>query len=47
MQEQQNQINIYSFLQKAVYFIVLFECLILFFGAEDIKIISNILKRFA
>lgn len=47
MQEQQHQIKIYSFLQKAVYFVILLECLIVFYGNEDIKVVSQLLRRFA
>lgn len=47
MQEQQNQLNIYSFFQKVVYGIVVLECLILFFQNSDVAIVRNLLTSFS
>lgn len=43
MQEQQHQIKLYDFFQKAVYMIVVMDCLCLFFMKADILVLSNIL----
>lgn len=47
MQEQQNQIKIYSFFQKMVYFIVLLDCASLFFITAKIPFITEILTKFS
>lgn len=47
MQEQQSQLNIYSFFQKVVYAIVALECLILFFINSDVAIVRNLLTSFS
>lgn len=47
MQEQQNQIKIYSFFQKMVYFIVLLDCASLFFITAKIPFITELLTRFS
>ena len=47
MQEQQNQIKIYSFFQKMVYFIVLLDCASLFFLSANIPFVTDLLKKFA
>lgn len=46
LQENQAQINIYSFFQKVVYAIVVIECGILFFLKANIPIVSNLLQSF-
>jgi hypothetical protein len=47
MQEQQNQIKIYSFFQKMVYFIVLLDCASLFFLSANIPFVTEILRKFS
>lgn len=47
MQEQQNQIKIYSFFQKMVYFIVLLDCATLFFLGAEIPVVSELLGKFS
>lgn len=47
MQEQQNQIKIYSFFQKMVYFLVLLDCACLFFIHAEIPVISELLNKFS
>ena len=47
MQEQQHQIKIYGFLQKAVYAVVALDCASLFYLNADIPVLSNLLKNFA
>ncbi len=47
MQEQQHQIKIYGFLQKAVYAVVALECASLFYLNANIPVVSNLLKNFA
>lgn len=47
MQEQQNQIKIYSFFQKMVYFIVLLDCSSLFFLSAKIPFITEFLTKFS
>lgn len=47
MQEQQHQIKIYGFLQKAVYAVVALDCTSLFYLDADIPIVSNLLKNFS
>ena len=47
MQEQQHQIKIYGFLQKAVYAVVALDCASLFFLHANIPIVSNLLKNFS
>ena len=47
MQEQQNQIKIYSFFQKMVYFIVLLDCASLFFITAKIPFITELLTKFS
>ena len=47
MQEQQHQIKIYGFLQKAVYAIVALDCASLFYLNANIPIVSNLLKNFS
>lgn len=46
MQEQQHQIKIYGFFQKAVYALVAMDCLCLFYKDADIKVLSDLLKNF-
>ncbi|WP_068596999.1 type IV secretion system DNA-binding domain-containing protein [Vaginella massiliensis] len=46
MQEQQHQINIYSFFQKLVYAVVVLDCATLFYASADIPVLSNFLKSF-
>lgn len=45
MQEQQNQIKIYGFFQKMVYFVVMFDCLCLFFLSTEIPFLTKILQK--
>jgi len=45
MQEQQNQIKIYSFFQKMVYFIVFLDCATLFFLSAKIPVVSELLEK--
>lgn len=45
MQEQQHQIKIYGFLQKAVYAVVALDCASLFYLNADIPVVSNLLKN--
>ena len=47
MQEQQNQIKIYSFFQKMVYFIVLLDCASLFFLTAKIPFVTDLLTKFS
>ena len=47
MQEQQNQIKIYGFFQKMVYFIVFLDCTTLFFLHQNIPFLSEILGKFS
>ncbi|WP_373709190.1 type IV secretion system DNA-binding domain-containing protein [Kaistella sp.] len=47
MQEQQNQIKIYSFFQKMVYFVVLLDCASLFFLSANIPFVSELLTKFS
>jgi hypothetical protein len=47
MQEQQNQIKIYSFFQKMVYFIVFLDCATLFFLSAKIPVVSELLEKFS
>ncbi|MCY0979281.1 type IV secretion system DNA-binding domain-containing protein [Chryseobacterium wangxinyae] len=47
MQEQQHQIKIYGFLQKAVYAVVALDCASLFYFNADVPVISNLLKNFS
>lgn len=47
MQEQQHQIKIYGFLQKAVYAVVALDCASLFYLYADIPVVSNLLKNFS
>ena len=46
MQEQQHQIKIYGFLQKAVYAVVALDCAALFYLNANIPVLSNLLKNF-
>ncbi|SHK73439.1 type IV secretion system DNA-binding domain-containing protein [Epilithonimonas mollis] len=47
MQEQQHQIKIYGFLQKAVYAVVALDCASLFYLNAEVPVISNLLKNFS
>ena len=47
MQEQQHQIKIYGFLQKAVYAVVALDCASLFYLDANIPVVSNLLKNFS
>ncbi|MGI9580092.1 type IV secretion system DNA-binding domain-containing protein [Chryseobacterium sp. RRHN12] len=47
MQEQQHQIKIYGFLQKAVYGVVALDCAALFYLNAEVPVISNLLKNFS
>lgn len=47
MQEQQHQIKIYGFIQKAVYAIVALDCASLFYLNANIPVVSNLLKNFS
>ena len=47
MQEQQNQIKIYGFFQKMVYFIVTLDCATLFFLSAKIPVVSELLGNFS
>ncbi|MGA9213287.1 type IV secretion system DNA-binding domain-containing protein [Kaistella sp.] len=47
MQEQQNQIKIYGFFQKMVYFIVTLDCATLFFLSAKIPLLSELLGNFS
>ena len=47
MQEQQHQIKIYGFLQKAVYAVVVLDCAALFYLNANIPVVSNLLKNFS
>ena len=47
MQEQQHQIKIYGFLQKAVYAVVALDCITLFFLHAKIPVMSKLLEGFA
>ncbi|UWX66187.1 type IV secretion system DNA-binding domain-containing protein [Empedobacter stercoris] len=44
MQEQQYQLNLYSFFQKLVYAIVALDCISLFYGKANIPVLSNLLQ---
>ncbi|MEE3724524.1 TraM recognition domain-containing protein [Riemerella anatipestifer] len=46
MQEQQHQIKLYDFLQRAVYMVVVMDCLVLFFINAKIPVLSNLLSSF-
>lgn len=46
MQEQQHQIKLYDFLQKAVYGMVVMDCLCLFYMKAEIPVLSNLLTSF-
>ncbi|WP_027384929.1 type IV secretory system conjugative DNA transfer family protein [Epilithonimonas caeni] len=46
MQENQQQIKIYGFMQKAVYFIVIMDCVCLFFLHSNIPVLSKLLAGF-
>ncbi|MCU7571140.1 type IV secretory system conjugative DNA transfer family protein [Riemerella anatipestifer] len=46
MQEQQHQIKLYDFLQRAVYMVVVMDCLVLFFMNAKIPVLSNLLSSF-
>lgn len=47
MQEQQHQIRIYGFLQKAVYAVVALDCASLFYLHANVPVVSNLLKNFS
>lgn len=47
MQEQQHQIKIYGFLQKAVYAVVALDCASLFYLNANVPVVSNLLKNFS
>ncbi|RNA61408.1 type IV secretory system conjugative DNA transfer family protein [Chryseobacterium nematophagum] len=47
MQEQQHQIKIYGFLQKAVYAVVALDCISLFYLHAEVPVFSNLLKNFS
>ena len=47
MQEQQHQIKIYGFLQKAVYAVVALDCITLFFLHAKVSVVSKLLEGFA
>ncbi|NML70843.1 type IV secretion system DNA-binding domain-containing protein [Chryseobacterium sp. RP-3-3] len=47
MQEQQHQIRIYGFFQKAVYAVVVLDCVSLFYLHADIPVLSNLLRNFS
>ncbi|SEH29872.1 type IV secretion system DNA-binding domain-containing protein [Chryseobacterium culicis] len=47
MQEQQHQIKIYGFLQKAVYAVVALDCASLFYLNAGIPVVSNLLRNFS
>ncbi|WP_126652220.1 type IV secretion system DNA-binding domain-containing protein [Chryseobacterium aureum] len=47
MQEQQHQIKIYGFLQKAVYAVVALDCASLFYLNAGIPVVSNLLMNFS
>lgn len=47
MQEQQHQIKIYGFLQKAVYAVVALDCVSLFYLGANIPVVSGLLKNFS
>lgn len=47
MQEQQHQLKIYGFVQKAVYAVVALDCASLFYLNADVPVLSNLLKNFA
>lgn len=47
MQEQQHQIKIYGFLQKAVYAVVALDCASLFYLNAEVPVVSNLLKNFS
>lgn len=47
MQEQQHQINLYNLLQRAVYAVVVLDCLIVLFLDSKIPVLSQLLRSFA
>lgn len=47
MQEQQHQIKLYGFLQKAVYAIVALDCASLFYLNANVPVLSNLLSNIA
>jgi len=47
MQEQQHQLKLYGFVQKAVYGVVALDCASLFYLHADVPVLSNLLKSFA
>ncbi|MCQ4139524.1 type IV secretion system DNA-binding domain-containing protein [Chryseobacterium sp. EO14] len=47
MQEQQHQIKIYGFLQKAVYAVVALDCASLFYLNANVPVVSNLLRNFS
>lgn len=47
MQEQQHQLKLYGFVQKAVYGVVALDCASLFYLHADVPVLSNLLKNFA
>ena len=47
MQEQQHQIKLYDFLQKAVYGMVIMDCLCLFYTNAEIPVVSKLLTSFS
>ncbi|WP_292008869.1 type IV secretory system conjugative DNA transfer family protein [Chryseobacterium sp.] len=47
MQEQQHQIRIYGFIQKAVYAVVALDCASLFYLHANIPVVSGLLKNFS
>ncbi|WP_294265368.1 type IV secretory system conjugative DNA transfer family protein [uncultured Chryseobacterium sp.] len=47
MQEQQHQLKLYGFVQKAVYAVVALDCASLFYLHADVPVVSNLLKSFS
>jgi len=47
MQEQQHQLKLYGFVQKAVYGVVALDCASLFYLHADVPVLSNLLKSFS
>lgn len=47
MQEQQHQLKLYGFIQKAVYGVVALDCASLFYLHADVPVLSNLLKSFS
>lgn len=47
MQEQQHQLKLYGFVQKAVYGVVALDCASLFYLHADIPVLSGLLKNFS